>query len=44
MKIVVLAERFENGAWRDWEHNCDDQEVDAVIDSANAKAADRKQS
>jgi len=44
MKIVVLAERFENGAWRDWQHMCDEEEVAAVIDSSNAKAADRMQS
>ena len=41
MKITVLAERFEEGAWKDWEHTCDEEEVEAVIDSANAKAADR---
>jgi hypothetical protein len=41
MKIVVLAERFEEGAWKDWERSCDEEEVEAVIDSANAKAADR---
>ena len=41
MKIIVLAERFEVGAWKDWEHTCDEEEVEAVIDSANAKAADR---
>ena len=41
MKIIVLAERFEEGAWKDWEHTCDEGEVEAVIDSANAKAADR---
>ena len=44
MKIVVLAERFENGVWRDWEHACDKEEIESVIDSANAKAADRMQS
>jgi hypothetical protein len=44
MKIIVLAERFEEGAWKDWEHTCDEEEVDGVIDSANAKAADRMQS
>lgn len=44
MKIIVLAERFENGAWRDWQHTCTEEEVEAVIDSSNAKAADRMQS
>jgi hypothetical protein len=44
MKIVVLAERFENGAWGEWQHACDKEEVESVIDSANATAADRMQS
>jgi hypothetical protein len=44
MKIVVLAERFEDSAWRDWQHTCNEGEVEAVIDSANAKAGDRAQS
>ncbi|HEY2467802.1 MAG TPA: hypothetical protein VGI45_08165 [Terracidiphilus sp.] len=42
MKIIVLAERFGDGAWSDWEHTCDKEEVEAVVDSAKAKAADRK--
>lgn len=42
MKIVILAERFEGGAWRDWEHTCDQEEVEAVVDSANAKAFDHR--
>ena len=41
MKIIVLAERFEAGVWRDWEHICDEENLDAVIDSASAKARDR---
>lgn len=41
MNIVVFAERYEKGAWRDWEHVCNREEVDAVIDSAKAKASDR---
>lgn len=41
MKIIVLAERFEDGTWGSWEHICDDEEVEAVVDSAKAKAADR---
>lgn len=44
MKIIVLAERFEDGAWKDWQHICSEEEVEAVVDSANAKAADRLQS
>jgi hypothetical protein len=41
MKIIILAERFEDGAWGNWEHICNEQEVEAVVDSAKAKAADR---
>lgn len=44
MEMSVLGERFEDGAWRSWEHVCDDDDLDAVIDSAKAKAADRFQS
>lgn len=44
MRIIVLAERFEAGVWKDWEHTCGEEEVDAVIDSANAKARDQLQS
>lgn len=40
MKIVVLAERFEEGAWRDWEHTCDQDDIEAILDSAYAKALD----
>ncbi len=41
MKIIIFAERFENGAWRDWERTCDDSEIAGVVDSARAKAFDR---
>ena len=44
MRIIVFAERFEDGAWRHWQHLCTEEEVEAVVDSANAKAADRLQS
>lgn len=40
MKIIVLAERFQENTWTYWEHHCNEEEIDAVIDSANAKAAD----
>ncbi|HEY2469671.1 MAG TPA: hypothetical protein VGI45_17760 [Terracidiphilus sp.] len=40
MKIVVLAERFEEDVWRDWEHVCNEDEAESIFDSANAKAAD----
>ena len=42
MKILVFAERYESGAWRDWEHVCDEDELEAVVDSACAKAADSR--
>jgi len=41
MEIVAFAKRFENGSWRAWEHECTDQEVEAVLDSAQAKAQNR---
>ena len=41
MTITVLAERFEDGAWRDWEHLCNEEEIEGVIDTAKAKAFDR---
>lgn len=44
MKVIVLAERFVDGSWTDWEHLCDQPELEAVIDSANAKAADNMRS
>jgi hypothetical protein len=36
--IIILAIRFKNGAWKDWEHTCSEEEVEAVVDSARAKA------
>lgn len=41
MNIVLLAERFESGKWRHWRHWCDADEIDAVVDSASAKARDK---
>ena len=38
MQITVFALRFEGGSWKDWEHACDEEELEAVLDSANAKA------
>ena len=38
MLIHILATRFEDGVWKDWEHNCNAEETEAVIDSAYAKA------
>jgi hypothetical protein len=40
MKIAIFAERFESGAWIDWEYTCDDAEVAGVQDSAEALACD----
>ncbi|MGA8089161.1 MAG: hypothetical protein WCA10_17940 [Terracidiphilus sp.] len=41
MQITIFATRLENGAWKDWEHICDADDIDGVVDSANAKAKDR---
>jgi hypothetical protein len=40
LRIVIFAERFESGAWIDWEHTCDETEVAGVQDSAQALAGD----
>lgn len=40
MKIIVLAERFEDGQWKDWEHICNEAEIDGVADTAMANAVD----
>ena len=36
--FVVFAERFEHGAWKYWEHECDKEEIPALEDSAIAYA------
>ena len=41
MRIIVFATRFKNGVWMDWEHECDEKETEAVVDSANAKSFGR---
>lgn len=41
MEIVVFAKRFKNGNWELWKHTCNEEEVESVVDSAWAKAADR---
>jgi hypothetical protein len=41
MRIIVFASRFQGGVWTDWEHACDESEIAAVVDSAQAKALDR---
>jgi len=40
MGITIFALRFEGGSWRDWEHTCDMEELEAVEDSARVKACD----
>jgi len=40
MLITIFAFRFGGGIWLDWEHTCDENELEAVADSARAKAAD----
>jgi hypothetical protein len=39
--FVVFAERFEHGAWKYWEHECDKEEIPALEDSATAYALSR---
>ena len=41
MNIIVFASRFEDRNWKPWEIECTDEELDAVYDSAVAKARDR---
>ena len=40
--MTVLGKRYEDGAWRNWEHVCDGEDLEAVIDSARAKSAKRR--
>jgi hypothetical protein len=40
MLITIFAIRFEGGVWTDWEHLCEGEELEAVFDSAKAKAVD----
>ncbi len=42
MRIIVFAERFERGAWTEWEHVCSEEEIAAVEDSARTMAIDRR--
>ncbi|MGB7265479.1 MAG: hypothetical protein WBC92_08190 [Terracidiphilus sp.] len=37
----MFARRFTNGRWEAWEHMCNEEEVDGVVDSAQAKTWDR---
>lgn len=41
MNIIVFASRFEDRNWKPWERKCTPEELDAVYDSAVAKALDR---
>jgi len=38
--IVVYGLRFERGKWQNWEHTCSTNDLDGVVDSAKARAAD----
>jgi hypothetical protein len=42
--FIVFAERFEHGAWKYWEHECDKEEIPALEDSAAAYAFSRSPS
>ena len=39
--FVVFAGRFEHGAWKYWEHECDKEDIPALEDSATAYAFSR---
>jgi len=39
--LSVFGSRFAEGRWEHWEHICVEQEVEAVVDSAEALASDR---
>lgn len=41
MEIVIYAEQFSNGSCEVWEHTCSPKEVQAIVDSARARANDR---
>jgi hypothetical protein len=41
MQIVVFAIQFRDGAWMDYQHNCSNEETEAVIESSKAKAFER---
>jgi hypothetical protein len=38
--LIVIGARSESGVWHAWEHTCTPDEVEAVVDSAKAKAQD----
>ena len=40
MDCTVFAQRFRLGKWQNFEHDCTKDELDAVIDSAQAIAED----
>lgn len=41
VRMIVLAERFENGAWRYWEHECDRDDIRAFEEFAFTNALNR---
>ncbi len=42
MEIHVFAEQLMNGSWDFWEHTCSPKEVKALVDTAVARALDRR--
>lgn len=41
MKLVILAEKFKAGTWRHWKYICNENDIEAITDSAYVKAMDR---
>jgi hypothetical protein len=41
MEMMVFAIRYEYGAWKEYLHTCTNEEIEAIVDSAMAKAFER---
>jgi hypothetical protein len=41
MEMMVFAIRYEYGAWKEYLHDCTNEEIEAIVDSAMAKAGAR---
>jgi hypothetical protein len=41
MEMMVFAIRYEDGAWKEYVHDCTNEEIEAIVDSAMAKAFER---
>jgi len=37
LQIVVFTLQFKNGVWKEYKHNCNSEEIDAVIESTTAR-------